>query len=381
MNRPSLSHCLHRLQQDPAVALSVVCLVVLYGSVALAGVLAPYSPYHTWPNKASAPPTPVYGLARPRLKVRMHSGECRDGWGPAQFVWPYVLDVERQWNPKTYEYRYLPNLTHTYRLQWWVKGDAYKLLGFIPANHHLVGLDAPTESQAGLHLLGTDSNGRDVFSRLLYGGQISLTIGFLSLLIAIPIGLFVGGLSGYVGGWLDMALMRLAEVVMSIPSLFLLISLAALLPASLSSSARFALVTAIMALIGWAGFARVIRGMVLSLRDTDFVEAARAMGASRSRILWRHVLPQTLSYVMVTLTLGVPGYLLAESGLSFLGLGIQPPDASWGNLLKEAQEITNLIERPWLMAPGVLIFVAVLSFNVVGDTVRDWLDPKQPVSR
>lgn len=347
----------YRVRHDPIVAAAAGLLVTLYLLVALAGFIAPYSPNHTWRELSGAPPTPVYTL---------HPTENR-------LVWPYVVPWERRWDAETYSFVYLPDINRRYPLRLLTRGDSYKLLGLVETDWHLLGVPEP----GALFLLGTDSNGRDLFSRLLYGGQISLTIGFLSLLIAIPIGLLVGGLSGYLGGWVDTLLMRLAEVMMSIPGLFLLVSLAALIPASLSSTARFAMVTVLLALIGWAGFARVIRGMVLSLRSEAYVEAARALGASHARLVVRHILPQTASYVIIAMTVGVPGYLLAESGLSFLGLGIQQPDASWGNMLKEAQELTNLLERPWMMAPGVLIFLAILAFNVVGDAVRDWLDPRR----
>ncbi len=163
---------------------------------------------------------------------------------------------------------------------------------------------------------------------------------------------------------------------MSIPSFYLLISLAAILPANMTSSQRFSLITIILAFIGWAGFSRVVRGMVLSIKNQEFVESAQAIGASPFRIIVKHILPQTASYVIVAMTLSVPGYILAESGLSFLGLGIQQPDASWGNMLKEAQEYFNVINRPWLLTPGFMIFIAVLSFNLVGDAIRDILDPK-----
>jgi peptide/nickel transport system permease protein len=185
-----------------------------------------------------------------------------------------------------------------------------------------------------------------------------------------------GGISGYFGGKIDSLMMRFAEAIMSIPSFYLLIILAAVLPAGMSSIQRFSMITAILAFIGWAGFARVIRGMVLSIKEQEFVEASRSIGAGSLRIITKHILPQTLSYVIVAITLSVPGYILAESGLSFLGLGIQQPDASWGNMLKEAQEYVNILYRPWLLTPGLLIFIAVLSFNLVGDTIRDILDPK-----
>ena len=203
-----------------------------------------------------------------------------------------------------------------------------------------------------------------------------MTVGFLSLLVVFPIGLLYGGISGYFGGVLDTLMMRFAEAVMAIPSFYLLIILAAILPSGMTSIQRFALIVVILALIGWAGFARVVRGMVLSIKNEDFVLAEKTLGASNLRIILKHILPQTMSYVIIAMTLSVPSYILAESGLSFLGLGIQQPDASWGNMLKEAQEFTNILYRPWLLAPGGLIFIAVLAFNILGDAVRDILDPK-----
>lgn len=176
-----------------------------------------------------------------------------------------------------------------------------------------------------------------------------------------------------------MIMMRFAEAVMSIPSFYLLIILASILPSGMTSTQRFMLIVVILALIGWAGFARVVRGMVLSVKNQEYVLAARSIGASKFRIITKHILPQTTSFVIVAMTLSVPSYILSESGLSFLGLGIQQPDASWGNMLKEAQEFTNIIYRPWLLTPGLLIFVSVLAFNLIGDTIRDILDPQSKV--
>ena len=236
-----------------------------------------------------------------------------------------------------------------------------------------------TDNEGRLYLLGTDINGRDVFSRLLFGGRISMTIGFLALFVLFPIGLLYGGISGYFGGRVDSIMMRFAEAVMSIPSFYLLIILASVLPSGMTSTQRFMLIVIILALIGWAGFARVVRGMVLSVKNQEYVQAAQSIGASKMRIIIKHILPQTTSFVIVAMTLSVPSYILSESGLSFLGLGIQQPDASWGNMLKEAQEFTNILYRPWLLTPGFLIFVSVLAFNVIGDTIRDILDPKSKV--
>ena len=354
MTAVSWRHIRQRFTQDPLATGALVTLLVLYLSVGLAGFLAPYSQH--WSNRylASAPPTPIYTLDA-------ESGTSR---------LPYTLAMKRIIDRSTYSFYFQEELDNPSPVQLFVEGEPYKLFGVIPSTIHLFG------SEAGIHLLGTDENGRDIFSRMLYGGQISLTVGFLALLVAFPIGLIYGGLSGYIGGWMDGLMMRGAEVIMSIPGLFLLVSLAALIPATLSSSARFAMVTVILALIGWAGLARVIRGMVLSIKEQEYVEAARALGLNQWRIITKHLLPQTASYVIVAVTVGVPGYLLAESGLSFLGLGIQQPDASWGNMLKEAQDISNLVDRPWMLAPGFLIFLTVLAFNILGDALRDQFDPK-----
>ncbi|MDH4378288.1 MAG: ABC transporter permease [Vampirovibrionales bacterium] len=345
----------HRLWHDHAARWAVAVLLFLYAAVALADVIAPVGPYWRDRSTANAPPTAVY---------------VRDAQG--RFHWPFVLKQTRVFHEESLEYLYPVDPTVRYSLKLGIKGEPYALLGLFQSDCHLVNVDAP----ASLHLLGTDMNGRDIFSRLLFGGRISLTIGFLSLLVAFPIGLIYGGIAGFAGGWVDSLMMRFAEILMSIPSLYLLLTLATIIPASLSSTERFALVVISLALIGWAGLSRVVRGLVLSIKQQEFVEASRALGQRPWVILTRHILPQTWSFVVVAVTLSVPGYLLMESGLSFLGLGIQQPDASWGNLLKEAQTLTNVLYRPWMLAPGLLIFAAVLAFNILGDTVRDVLDPK-----
>ncbi len=351
---------LKRILSDPAASAALWVLIILYAAIALAGFLAPYGQYWRDRTLAGAPPTPVY----------MRTVET------GALTWPYVLPQQRHFNPTTLSYHYSEDTAHPIPIRFFVRGDEYPLLGLFNTNVHLFGVDNTKQDGAQINLLGTDMNGRDIFSRLLYGGQISLTIGFISLLVAFPLGLLYGGISGYFGGWVDTLMMRVSEVLMSIPSLYLLITLAAIIPASVSSSQRFALVVVSLALIGWAGFSRIIRGMVLSIKQQEYVDAARALGKPSLGIITQHVLPQTFSFVVVAITLSVPGYILMESGLSFLGLGIQQPDASWGNMLKEAQTLTNVLYAPWMLAPGALIFVAVLAFNVLGDAVRDYLDPK-----
>jgi len=334
--------------------LPLAMLLVLYGATLLAPVITTYSPTDVRESQSVLPPTKIFW-------------QTPDG----EWTRPYVLHYTRVLDAENYRFDYQPVQGERYPVKFWEKGADYKVLGFIKGNRHVLSVDAP----ASLSPLGRDANGRDIFSRLLHAGQVSLFIGFFSLLISLPLGLTVGAISGYVGGWVDVALMRLTEVLMSIPSIFLLVSLAALLPPSLPSSTRFVLVSMLMATIGWTGLARVIRGMVLNIKQESFVDAARCMGSPLHRLIFNHILPQTSSYVIVSLALGVPGYILAESGLSFLGLGIQQPDASWGNMLKDAQELSNLIERPWMLAPAVLIFIAVWAFNLLGDSLRDELDP------
>ncbi|MDD3149857.1 MAG: ABC transporter permease [Candidatus Gastranaerophilales bacterium] len=353
-----LKSLLKQLRKDKLAFLGLIVLIILYAGIAFAGFIAPYDKEFSDRNLAYCPPSQIFTIDE-----------------NGKFSRPYTYNYKREFNPETFKIDFKSDRSQKYYLNFFSKGSEYKLFGFIPTNLHLV----TVASDGRLFLLGTDINGRDNFSRLLFGGQISLTIGFLALFISFPIGLLYGGIAGYFGGITDNIMMRIAEAIMSIPSFYLLIILAAILPANMTSAQRFALITVILAFIGWAGFSRVVRGMVLSIKNQEFVEAARSVGANSLRIITKHILPQTASYVIVAITLSVPGYILAESGLSFLGLGIQQPDASWGNMLKEAQEFINILYRPWLLTPGFLIFFAVLSFNLVGDAIRDILDPKSKI--
>ncbi len=341
--------------RDKYSTAALIVLIILYVAIFFADFLAPYSKEFSDRHRAYAPPSPVFTIDE-----------------NGKFSRPYTYNYIRSFNPEEFKISYKLDRSRKYYLKFFSKGEEYKFLGLVPMNIHLV----TVEPEGRLFLLGTDINGRDVYSRILFGGRISLTIGFLALFISFPLGMLYGGISGYLGGIVDNIMMRISEAIMSIPSFYLLIILAAILPANMTSIQRFALIVVILALIGWAGFSRVVRGMVLSIKKQEYVQAAESIGASKRRIIIKHLLPQTLSYVIVAMTLSVPSYILAESGLSFLGLGIQQPDASWGNMLKEAQEYVNIIYRPWLLTPGFLIFIAVLSFNLIGDTIRDILDPK-----
>lgn len=337
------------LMKDKFAKIALFILAIIYFALIFANFIAPYSKDYSNRSLAYALPSQIFTIDENGKLSR-----------------PYTYNYKRSFDETNFNI-YQLDRSQKYYLKFFSKGQDNKF--------HLVTVD----NGGHLFLLGTDINGRDVFSRILFGGRISMTIGFLALFILFPIGMLYGGISGYFGGKVDMVMMRIAEGIMSIPSFYLLIILASILPAGMTSIQRFMLIVVILAFIGWAGFARVVRGMVLSLKTQEYVQAAKSIGASNFRIIMKHILPQTTSFIIVAITLSIPSYILSESGLSFLGLGIQQPDASWGNMLKEAQIFSNIIYRPWLLTPGLLIFIAVLSFNLVGDTIRDILDPKSKI--
>jgi peptide/nickel transport system permease protein len=346
----------HFWRSRPAVAGGLV-LVVLYASALFAPFLAPYPPETQDRQRPYHPPT------------RFHLRVAGEGLA-APFVRSGV-----QSDPLRRVYR--EDTSTRYPLRFFVRGSAYRLFGFIPGDRHLFGAEAPGR----IFLLGTDEFGRDVFSRLLYGARISLSVGLLGILLTYSLGLLLGGIAGYYGGPADTVLMRSSEVLMSVPALYLILALRAMFPDNLRSDLLYVMIVAILSLVLWASLARIIRGMVMSIRENDYVRAAEALGAPPLRIILRHVLPNTASFVIVAATLSVPGYILGEVALSFLGAGIQEPTPSWGNMLRGAQSVSILSSYPWVLAPGVLIFFTVLAFNFLGDGLRDALDPRAVESR
>ncbi|WP_320774762.1 ABC transporter permease [Streptomyces sp. CRN 30] len=252
------------------------------------------------------------------------------------------------------------------------RGDSYRLWGLIPWDRHLIGSADP---DTRVYLLGTDRSGRDVLSRIVHGSRVSLSIGLIGVAVSFLLGLLFGGVSGYFGGTPDTLIQRVIEFLMAIPTLPLWLSLSAAVPADWGPMTRYFAITTILSVIGWTGLARVVRGRFLSLREEDFVTAARLDGCGRGRIIFRHMVPSMSSHVIASLTMAVPAMILGETAMSFLGLGLQSPAVSWGVLLQEAQNVRTVETAPWLLLPGVAVFVTVLAMNFVGDGLRDSADP------
>lgn len=258
-------------------------------------------------------------------------------------------------------------------LGFFVQGYGYKLLGLVPMTTHFFG---PTKASDSFYPLGADRLGRDIASRIIMGTRISMSIGLIGVIVSLLIGVSLGGLSGYYGGWIDNIIQRVIEFIRSIPTIPLWMGLAAAIPLGWPPLHTYFVVTLIVSMIGWTGLAREVRGKFLSLRHEDFIVAARLDGLTDWEVIWKHMVPSFSSHIIASLTLAVPLMILAETSLSFLGIGLQPPIVSWGTLLKEAQNIRTIIQAPWLLiAPGTIIVIAVLALNFLGDGLRDAADP------
>jgi peptide/nickel transport system permease protein len=387
-----------KLNKNPMARLGAIVLLIFYITVIFADFVAPYNPIAQQPSGSLLPPTRIF----------WRNPETHQFLGP--HVYPTIqgpIEVETGAQEIAVDY------SRPAPIRLFVPGEEYQLFRFtlpvvtslsfdgeitlrefqifkgIPSNLHLFGavqtasVEASAEesdvpvSAPYINLLGTNNAARDVFSRLVHGGRISLSIGLVGIAISFPLGLLVGGISGYFGGVIDSVLMRLVEVIMTIPSIYLLVALGVILPPELNSAERFLLIVIITSFIGWASLARVIRGDVLSLKERTYVQASRSMGGRSLHIILRHILPQTATYVIISATLAIPGYIVSEAILSLIGLGIQEPDPSWGNMLSSGTNASILLLNPWLVwPPAALIVITVLSFNLLGDGLRDALDPR-----
>jgi peptide/nickel transport system permease protein len=341
-----------RLRRNRVAMTGLVLLGLMYASAALAGPIAPYD----YENQSAG-----RGFHPPMLKrIRLFDEQGR-------FVRPFVYGIEALGDR---EYREDRSVRYPIRL--FIRGDQYHVLWVIRSDIHLFGVDQPGR----LFLFGSDFAGRDLFSRILYGGQVSLSIGIVGILISSTIGLLVGGAAGYFSGVVDFVLMRLVEVLLALPSLYFILILRKMFESGASSAHLYLITVVVLAFIGWAIQARVIRGMVLSIKEEEYVLAARALGFSNARVIIRHILPNTFSFVIVTATLSVPFYIVGEVALSYLGVGITEPEPSWGNLLSNAQDISYFYNYPWTLIPGLFIFAAVMAWNFLGDGLRDAADPR-----
>ena len=333
---------------------SLAVIIVLYGIAAFAEFLAPNDPHAVNPRYTYAPPQ----------TVRLFD----DNWA----FRPHVLGYKVEVDPVALRRTFVIDPDTTYDLVFLPKSWSTTMWGLFPIDRHLVGVEG---RKATLFLLGTDRLGRDLLSRMIYGARITLSIGLAGIALSLVLGVIIGGVSGYYGGFIDNVIQRVIEFIRSVPPIPLWMGFAAALPRDWSALQNYFAITIILSLIGWTELARVVRSRFLSLKSEDYVSAAQLDGAGDFRIIMRHMLPSFTSHVIAVATLAIPGMILAETSLSFLGLGLQSPVISWGVLLQEAQNLRALADAPWLLLPGLAIVLAILSMNFLGDGLRDAADP------
>jgi len=345
-----------------------VVVILLYVMAIFAEFLAPYNPETYEVALTYSPPQRVHFF---------HNGEFQGR--------PFVYGLTQSRNPDTLRMEFQTDESVRYPVRFWVEGDSYKLWGLFPNSRHLFGIgdpifDAGAESAdspvfSTIFLLGADKLGRDMFTRIVYGSRISLSIGLIGVAFSFIFGVVLGGISGFYGGVLDVLIQRMIEFIRSVPSIPLWMALSASLPQDWSNMRVYFGITIILSLIGWTFLARAVRGRFLSMREEEFILAARFAGAGEMRIILRHMVPSFFSHLIASATLAVPAMILSETSLSFLGLGLRPPTISWGVLLQESQNLRSVALAPWLLLPGVFVIITVLALNFLGDGLRDAADP------
>lgn len=331
-----------------------IVIALFYIGAIFAEFFSPYDPNERFTEYALAPPTTVHFVDQ-------------DG---NFYLRPFVYDYEKKLDEETFQRYYEEIPTERHPIRFFVRGSEYKLLGVIPMDLHLYGA-----GEGKVFLLGTDQQGRDMVSQLIFGGRISLSIGLMGVIMSFVIGIILGGISGYLGGTVDNVIQRLIEILRSFPTLPLWMALSAALPADWPVMRLYFAITLLLSLLGWTTMARVVRGKFLALREEDYVAAADIAGASPRRIMFRHMLPSFISHLIASASLSIPGMILGETSLSFLGLGLRRPAISWGVLLQQAQNIHAVALAPWLLLSTVPVILTVLAFNFFGDGVRDAADP------
>ena len=344
-----------RFRKHKLALVSMVVIVLFYMVAIFADFLATTDPQATDARRSFIPPQGIHFFDESGFN-------------------PHVYGLRGVRNPRTFQLTYAPDPSRKLPVRLFVRGYTYNLLGFIETDVHLFGVrDArPGES---IFLLGTDQLGRDLFSRILVATRVSLSIGLAGVLLSLFLGVLLGGISGLYGGWVDLVIQRIIEVLRSVPTIPLWMGLAAALPRTWSVIQVYFAITLIISLIGWTDLARVVRGRFLALREEDFVVAAELSGASQGRIIFRHMLPSFTSHIIAATSLALPAMIISETSLSFLGLGLRPPAVSWGILLQDAQNIQVLSGAPWLLIPAIPVTLVILAFNFLGDGLRDAADP------
>jgi peptide/nickel transport system permease protein len=345
-----------RFQRHKVALVAGIVIVLFYLVAIFAEFVAPYGPNQFSARLTYAPPTRPHFFD---VQGRFH-------------VQPFVYALKDTVDPVAFRREFTQDTSVRYPISLFVQGAPYKVLGVIPTNRHLFGVADP----AGVVLLaGANRDGEDVFSRVVYGTRISMSIGLVAVAASLILGIIIGGISGFAGGAVDTVIQRIIEFLRSIPSIPLWLGLSAALPKNWSPLQTYFGITIVLSVIGWTDLARVVRGRFLTLREEQFVTAARLVGAGRRRIIFRHLLPSFTSHIIASVTLAIPGTILGETALSFLGIGLRPPVVSWGVLLQDAQNVRSVAQAPWLLLPGLAVVIAVLAFNFLGDGLRDAADP------